>query len=198
MKTRNFFNAIAIASTLGVLCWVISDFYGGMVIYILSYSFIIIPMILFYFLSLIETIISLAKTGLNNNKVKLISHGLLVAITATIILFQSEVFKSKQVLSATLKDDLFHYTLVFREDGSCENQTQGFLGFEETIHGQYQFSGDTIIFKKKPYDNNFIPDTLLIDRDKNVIFKERDKNGKFANKVEWLNHFDINKDYLRN
>ncbi|RYE50771.1 MAG: ATP-binding protein, partial [Sphingobacteriales bacterium] len=90
-----------------------------------------------------------------------------------------EFLKSKQVLSATLKDDLFHYTLIFREDGSCENQTQGFLGFEETFHGDYTLNGDTIIFKKKPYDNNFIPDTLLIDEKENAIFKEKNENGNF-------------------
>jgi len=192
MSRKNLLNIIAILSTLGIICWIISDFYGGMIIYLISYSSIIIPIIIIYLISLVETIISIAKTGFTKNKIKVIFHSALITTIIFVNLLQSELLKSKQVLSATLKDDLFHYTLIFRENGNCENQASGFMGFSETFHGKYKFVGDTIIFKKKPYDNNFIPDTLLIDKKENAIFKGKDESGNFSRKKEWLNHFEIN------
>ncbi|WP_222597367.1 hypothetical protein [Hyunsoonleella aquatilis] len=94
-------------------------------------------------------------------------------------------------MTAILKDDLFHYTLILREDGTCENNVNGFLGFKEQFSGTYKIDGDTIIFTQKPYDNNFIPDTLLLDKKQNAIFINRDKEGKFNTEKEWLNHFKI-------
>ncbi|MBK7970367.1 MAG: hypothetical protein IPK08_16290 [Bacteroidetes bacterium] len=94
-------------------------------------------------------------------------------------------------MTATLKDDLYYYTLVFRENGTCENQVSGIFGFHEVFHGKYKFQADTIIFTKKPYDNNFIPDTLLIDRKEKAIFINKEKQGNFSTKKEWLNYFEI-------
>lgn len=185
-------NLIAIISTIGFLCWITTNFYGGMILYLFSYGLVIVPIVLAYFGSLIEVTISTIKRGVAQNKIKLLFHGIFILVVISIYLFQSELFKSKQILTATLKDDLFHYELIFRENGDCENNIIGFLGFEETFHGKYKFNGDTIIFKKKPYDNDFLPDTLLIDKNQNVIFKERDIKGNFSNKKQWLNHFEIN------
>ena len=62
----------------------------------------------------------------------------------------------------------------------------------EIFDGQYKLNGDTLIFKKIPYDNNdFIPDTLLVSIKDSALFIEKDNNGDFRKKKEWLNHFKI-------
>lgn len=94
-------------------------------------------------------------------------------------------------MTAVLKDDLYNYRLIFRKNNTVENQINGFMGFSQTISGKYKIENDLIIFNPKPYDNDFIPDTLLIDKKQNVIFKERDENGNFRTNKEWLNHFEI-------
>ncbi|HLV51877.1 MAG TPA: hypothetical protein VKY44_07980, partial [Flavobacterium sp.] len=102
-----------------------------------------------------------------------------------------DIFKSPRTLTATLRDDIFHYTLIFREDGIVENEINGIFGFRETIKGNYRIEGDTIIFSKIPYDNDFIPEQLLIDREQNAIFIIKNKDGNFIRKKEWLNYLEI-------
>ena len=65
------------------------------------------------------------------------------------------------------------------------------FGFDEIFNGKYDFYGDTVVFTKKPYDNNFIPDTLLLDRKAKAIFIKKDMTGKFNTTKEFLNHFEI-------
>lgn len=194
MKKDIFYNAIAIISTLGILCWLVTDFFGGMFIFFLSYALIILPVLLLYVISFINTLISAIRKGIKQNKIKIISHLLLLIAILIINLLQSELVKPKRILTATLKDDLFRYTLIFRENGNCENEVYGVFGFHETIKGKYKLNGDTILFIKKPYDNNFIPDTLLIDKKANAIFIKKDAKGNFQAKKEWLNHFEIKQD----
>jgi hypothetical protein len=191
MNRKKKYDIIAVISTLGILIWTVTDYFGGMFIFLLSYGLIIIPIIILYIISFGDTVISLTKTGFKQNKIKVIFHGLvLLAIILTNII-QSDLLKSKRILTATLKDDLFYYTLVFRENGSCENQVSGIFGFQKVYHGKYKFQGDTIIFSINPYDNDFIPDTLLIDRNEKAIFINKDKQGNFSTTKEWLNHFEI-------
>jgi hypothetical protein len=191
MNRQKAYNIIAVISTLGILAWMVTDYFGGMFIYLLSYGVIIIPIIILYIISFGDTVISLAKRGFKQNKIKVIFHGLVILTIILTIIIQSDLLKSKRILTATLKDDQFYYTLVFRENGSCDNQVSGIFGFQEVFHGIYRFQGDTIIFSKKPYDNNFIPDTLLIDRKEKAIFINKDKEGNFSTTKEWLNHFEI-------
>lgn len=191
MNRQKTYNIIAIISTLGILAWMVTDYFGGMFIYLLSYGLIIIPIIILYIVSFGDTVISLIKRGFKQNKIKMIFHGLVLLTILLTNILQSDLLKSERILTATLKDDQFQYTLVFRENGSCENQVFGIFGFQEVFHGKYRFQGDTIIFSKKPYDNNFIPDTLLIDRKERAIFINKDKQGNFNTTKEWLNHFEI-------
>jgi hypothetical protein len=191
MNRQKTYNIIAVISTLGILAWMVTDYFGGMFIYLLSYGLIIIPIIILYIVSFGDTFISLIKRGFKQNKIKVIFHGLVISTIILTNILQSDLLKSKRILTATLKDDQFYYTLVFRENGSCENQVSGIFGFQEVFHGKYRFQGDTIIFSKKPYDNNFIPDTLLIDRKEKVIFINKDKEGNFSTTKEWLNYFEI-------
>lgn len=191
MNRKKTYDIIAVISTLGILAWMVTDYFGGMFIFLLSYGLIIIPIIILYIISFGDTVISLTKTGFKQNKIKVIFHGLVLLTIILTNIIQSDLLKSKRILTATLKDDLFYYTLVFRENGSCENQVSGIFGFQKVYHGKYKFQGDTIIFSIKPYDNDFIPDTLLIDRNEKAIFINKDKQWNFNTTKEWLNHFEI-------
>ena len=185
------FEIVAILSAIGIIGWLITDFYGGMIINLLSYGILIIPFIILYLISIIETIISLIKKGVKSTRIKLIAHGIVIISIISLNIYHSDLLKSKAVLTAVLKDDLFHYRLVFRENGTVENQINGFMGFSETVYGKYTFEKDLIIFSEKPYDNDFIPDTLLLDKNQNAIFITKNKNGKFETKKVWLNYFEI-------
>ena len=191
MHRQKIFNVLAVVSTTGILGWMLTDYFGGMIIYLFSYGHIIIPIIILYVVSLVDTFISAVNKGMKQNKIKLLFHELVLLVIILTNLFQSDLFKSKRIMTATLKDDLFYYTLVFRADGTCENQVSGMFGFQEVFDGKYQFYGDTIVFTKKPYDNDFIPDTMLINKKEKAIFINKDQHGQFDATKEWLNHFEI-------
>lgn len=185
------YDIIAILSAVGLIGWLITDFFGGMIIWLFSYGLIIIPVILLYTFSVFDTIISLIRKGKRASKIKLTAHGIVLFSILVFNLYHSEVFKSKPIMTAILKDDLYYYRLVFRKDKTVENQINGFMGFSQTMYGKYNIENDLIIFDPKPYDNDFIPDTMLIDKKQNLLFIEKDKNGNFRTEKEWLNHFEI-------
>jgi hypothetical protein len=182
---------LTVLSVIGMICWNITDYFGGMFIHLLQYWFLIIPMVIVYLISFIVTIIKLLKRGIKSNKLVFGAHLFLIVFLVTTSLIEADFFKSKIVLKGTLKDDLFYYTLLFREDGTCENNVNGFMGFKESFKGNYKMAGDTIIFIVKPYDNDFIPDTLLYNKKQNAIFLHKNKKGEFSTEKEWLNHFEV-------
>ena len=170
-----------------------TDFFGGIMIYLISYWFLIIPTIGLYIASLLQTLITIIKSGFIPNKIKTAAHLTVLIAILFFNVYHSDLFKSKRILTATLKDDLFHYQLVLRENGTCENYVSGMLGFTETFYGTYLIKNDTILFTKVPYDNDFIPDTLLIDEQSDAIYTEKDINGNFIRKKSYLNHFMIDR-----
>jgi hypothetical protein len=185
------FDILAIISTLGIIGWITTDYFGGMIIFLLSYSLIIIPIVIAFLVSFIETIVSLIRKGINQNKIKLLSHSTLIGFVILISVVNSDLFKSKRIVTATLKDNLYHYTLILRENGKCENNAFGMFGYTEKFKGEYYLKNDTIIFTIIPYDNDFLPDTVLLDTNQGAIFINKDKNGSFVTKKSWLNHFEI-------
>lgn len=191
MKILTLSTIIAVISALGVLLWILSDFYGGMMIYLLTYPVVIIPIVSLAFASFIETVISITRRGIKPNRIKIIAHSILILTIIAYNLYESELLYSKSVLAATLKDDQFRYTLIFRENGDCEHKIDGMWGYKENIRGKYRFIGDTIVFDINPYMNDFLPDTLLINRDQGAIFIGKETDGKFSTEKEWLNHFEI-------
>lgn len=110
---------------------------------------------------------------------------------ALCILYTTDVFRSKKVLDIALIDDLSRIDIEFRENGCFETTVSRILFFERICNGKYHIKRDTIFFIDKPYDNDFIPDTLIIDRDKNAIFFNRDSNGEFNREKTFLNYFEI-------
>ena len=185
------YDIVAIISAVGLIGWIITDFFGGMIIWFLSYGVIVASIVLLFIFSFLDTLISLIRKGIGVSKIKLTAHVTVLLVILGFNLYHSELFKSKSIITAVLKDDLFYYRLIFRENGNVENQINGFFGFTETFHGEYKIERDLIIFSKKPYDNDFIPDTLLIDKSQNALFMQKDTNGNFQNEKNWLNHFEI-------
>ena len=179
---------IAIVSSIGLIVWIITDFYGGMIIWFLSYGVLILPIVLLYIFSLIETLISTFRKDKRKSRIKLTAHFLVLMTILSLNIYHSEILKSDIVMTAVLKDDLSLQKLTFRENGDVENKVSGMLGFTETYHGKYKVQGNLIIFSVKPYDNDFVPDTLLVNRNQKALFKEKDSNGNFIEKKEWLNH----------
>ena len=191
MTDRSLFNGIAFLSTLGIFGLLLSSFFGGMILILFLIPIIIIPLVILYIISLANTVFSVIKNGVNYAKIKVIAHGLLFGVIALFIIAESDLFKSKRLLTATLKDDQFHYTLILRKNGTCENNVTGIFGFQEVFRGRCRLCGDTIVFEKKPYTNDFIPDTLLIDRSANAIFLGKNKDGSFSREKHWLSYFEI-------
>ena len=174
MQKVSAFQLLTLLSVLGMIGWNITDNFGGMIIHLFQYWYIIIPILLLYVFTLFITLIKIVKNGIKSNKI----------IVGTHVIFILFIF-----LNYILESEL--YTLIFRENGTCENHLNGFLGYEEKFNGQYLLKGDTIIFTIKPYNNDFLPDTLLLDVKQKAIFMQKNKMGKFITKKEWLNHFEL-------
>lgn len=177
---------MALIGSVGIVYLIISDYYGGMFIHMLSYGVILLPLLGIYFMSVMFTLRSIAKEGIKENKLKVTILSVPAIIFIASCIYDAEFHKSPRVLTAGLKDDLFYCTLIFREDGSCEHEMSGFLGYEEIIKGKYYFKGDTIIFTKKPYDNDFIPDIILIDREENKLLLQKDSLRNFNRKYNYF------------
>lgn len=193
-KTKNKisrYDIIAILSGVVIVVWIVSDFFGGMILHLINSWFIILPAILLYLFSFFETLISLFRNGKRTSKAKLTAHGIVILAIIAFNTYPSELFKSEKIMSAVLKDDLYHYRLIFRKNGDVANQINGILGFSQTYYGKYKIVSNLIIFSEKPYDNNFIPDTILIDAGQNALFRKKDIDGNFITKREWAEYFEI-------
>jgi len=90
-------------------------------------------------------------------------------ISSLFYLLDTELFKSEPVLKATLIDDLSGIDLILREDHTFDLQSNSFIGTYEKFSGDYLLDSNKIIFLDRPYDNNFIPDTIYIYDDKIVL-----------------------------
>ena len=192
LKTKKIiFDLIAIISCSVVIGWIITDFFGGMILWFFSYGLILLPFLLLYVISFFDTAISLVWNGRKTSKPKLLAHSAVILFVIWFNLYHAEIFKSKKVMTATLIDDLSSNMLIFRENGVIENHESGMLGYSEITKWNYVIKGDLIIFSKELEDSNFIPDTLLLDKNQNAIFFTKDSKGNFITTKEWLNHFEI-------
>jgi hypothetical protein len=101
-------------------------------------------------------------------------------------LLDSESFKSEKVLKASLKDDLSAIHLILRKDNTFE-VTVNTLFSDKTFNGNYKLLKDMIVFLDRPYDNDKIPDTVTILKDKIILKFE--KNGE--PNTDFANYFTI-------
>ena len=114
-------------------------------------------------------------------------------IAGAIYLPKTEWLKSKPVLKARLIDDLSSISLVLRKDNSFEIIPVTWMGAFEEFTGQYQIMGNKIIFLDEPYDNNFIPDTVDIYKDKIIL------NGDITEPdTSFARYFEIHLNLLDN
>lgn len=188
---RTFRNIMAIIPCLGIISWLITDWFGALITYLVLYGVIIIPLILLYLLSLFEMIYSTVKNGIKRNLIKFISHLLTFLFIIFFIIIHCESLKSPRYLTAILDSDSDSFELVLRENGKFENTVSGMFGYAETYKGKFYQYEDTIIFKNRPYDKDFIPDTILLDKIQNAIFIKRDSSGNFYTEKQFLNHYEI-------
>jgi hypothetical protein len=131
-----------------------------------------------------------------------ISHGLksatlmnvaAIAIVSGVELASSELFKSSIVLEATLMDDRSAIHLKLRENNRFEViSSNPFTDIK--FEGNYLLAGNKIIFRAKPYENDFIPDTLFIIDNK--IIRAFDDAGQPV--TEYASYFEIKKNELKN
>jgi len=77
-RKLSVYDIIAIISAVGLIGWIITDFFGGMILWALSYGVIIIPIFLLYILSITDTVVSLIRKGKQTSKIKLIAHGIVL------------------------------------------------------------------------------------------------------------------------
>ena len=182
---------LSIISTLTLIGWMISDFYGGMVIYLIMYSWIIVPLIIIYVITLLITLIRVIRNGAKKNKLLLYTHMFGILMIVSFNVYQSELFKSRILLDATLEDDLSNINLVLRENGHFTTTTTGMFGYYDRISCKYLKDNDTIIFLKSPYSNDFIPKKVLVVKQDSAIYFEKDTNGKFKREKIFANYFKI-------
>ena len=194
MNRNNLFTVLATISCLGIIFLLCVDFFGETILWLSTFTKIIGFIIVIYIISFLETLISLLRIQYFNNKIKISIHVVTLFLVILAVIAQSELFKSKRILTATMKDDSFQYELILRENNNCEISTLAFLGSEEVNHGKYLLSGDTIIFTKIPQGCSFMSDRLLIDRNQEAIFTKQDKSGNFSKSKSYLNYFAIEKD----
>ena len=60
---------LSFLSTISVISWIISDFFGGMIIFLLVYGFIIIPLLIIYVTTGIITLFKIIRKGINSTKI---------------------------------------------------------------------------------------------------------------------------------
>ena len=88
---------------------------------------------------------------------------------------KSETIKSPVILNAALEDDLSVIYLRLRENKTFEVHLETMFS-KEVFTGEYNLQGEKLIFLDKHYNNDFIPDTLIIGKDK--IYFQFDSTGK--------------------
>lgn len=150
---------------------------------------------IFYFLPLIifgVTFLILFVLSITEKKKYGITVG--IVITTTVILFELfsfELFKGKKIFEATLMDDLSAIHLTLRDDNKFE-VVSSTLFSDQTFRGDFKFINNKIIFKDQHYDNDFLPDTLIIIGDK-VIFRFDSKGNPTT---DFATYFDIKRNEL--
>jgi hypothetical protein len=143
----------------------------------------------FGFIFLVSLVIVIDRANWKAAKTGGVLFGLLVGVS----LANTEYFKSPTILEAWLKDDLSGLHLYLRENGKFELVAVSLFS-EETFKGKYKLEGNQIIFLDRPYNNDFIPNTLTIWQDKVVI----GYNGVGEPDLGFAHYFQIQKNRINN
>jgi hypothetical protein len=103
---------------------------------------------------------------------------LIIFVFISLVSCQSEsnqVSNSPEILEANLVVDLSSLKLVIRSDSTCTVTANTWLSVEH-FHGLCEIDKNKIIFHKRPYDNDFIPDTATIIGNKIALRKDFEGN----------------------
>ncbi len=190
---NNLLIIFSIISTLSVIGWMITDFYGGMIIYLIMYSWFIIPLIIIYAITFLTTCIRILINGIKSNKIVFYVHMIGLISILSFSIYNSELLKSRILLDATLIDDLSSINIILRENGTYESIASGMLGYSDKDTGKYLKKNDTIIFLNRSESDNFIPENAIIDLKDSAVYYERNSIGQFKKVKTFANYYKINK-----
>jgi hypothetical protein len=124
------------------------------------------------------------------NAISILVSGL---IAGAVYLPETELLKSKPILKARLTDDLSGLSLTLREDKTFELVPETWMGTFEVFTGNYKIDEKRIIFLDKPYDSDFIPDTVHIFKGKIILNGDVKKPD-----TSFARYFDIRLNLLEN
>lgn len=146
--------------------------------------------ILFFFIGFIRVIFQTIT-----HKIKALKYDLLYLSLSLLLLIglqikDAELFKSDKVFEAILIDDLSDIELILRKNKSFETITNTIFG-SNLIKGKYETRGDTILFIDKPYNNDFIPLKILIDKEQQRVWIKKLENGEFDRTEYFAGYFEI-------
>jgi hypothetical protein len=122
-----------------------------------------------YFILGFGCLSTLLNSVKNRNWISLIiiiASGLLSSL---FYLLETELVIIEPILKAKLTDDLSGIDLILREDQTFELKSYSFIGTHENFSGDYLLDSNKIIFLDRPYDSDFIPDTIYIYENKIVL-----------------------------
>src|SRR5688572_3904257 len=144
----------------------------------------------FLFLILIVPLFLIAFVGsiVIGNKQGILAGIATICIIAAAEFLDSEMLKGNVIIEAHLDSDLSSMHLTLRDDNRFEMRSASWMTVT-TFSGDYELLGDKIIFKDRPYDKDFIPDTLTVILDKIIL--RFDANGN--PKTDFANYFQITK-----
>ncbi len=195
MKIKEF---LALISNIVVVTIIVLDYFFGFVLIILSYFIYIFPFFLIYLYSLMDLLLEKVRYGKKVSRIKSNSHAFTLVFLFFTIFVNSEIVKPNLLISATMKDDLYLHQLNFRERGWVENKIFGWAGYRSTNWGRYDLKSDTIYFTKMPKNIYFESKQALVDFEQNAIFFQKNKENKFIVEKEWLNHYKIDTNSIKN
>lgn len=128
-----------------------------------------------------------------DRKYLIISSASLCIGLLVVLISETELVKSKIIFEAVLVDDLSSLTLRLRENNDFELIPITFLGYSKPYTGEYKVQDNKIIFLDRPYDSDFIGDTVyIIDKKLIVRFDSRGIPD-----TSYANYFRIDKNDLK-
>ena len=181
---NKFQNWTIIVGILFLLTYLFQDFFYER-IWVLSFLLMLVFAIAF----IVVFIVGLIKRDKSVIPILII----IMATVGVTEILKSETFKSDKILYATLHDDRSAINLTLRKNKTFEVNVVSMFS-EQNFKGNYNLVDNKIVFLDKPYDNNFIPDTVTIYNDKIIL--GFDKESKPI--TDFATYFDITQNELKN
>ncbi len=146
--------------------------------------------LIFFSIGIIRSLIQIKRFGFKAMIYEVIVSGLFLLVILGFKTKESEILKANKIFEAKLIDDLSGINLILREDGTFETESYTIYG-GDVITGKYELIGDTIVFKDKPYDNDFMPNRVLIDKERQRVWVKRLEDGRFDTTEYFAGFFEV-------